>query len=389
MRAGQSISIPPAIVRGARPTGLPGQPYQYAEWKQRRLDYHVEAGAPRPGQTEARVRTDEVFHKAKRVTCAVPGTGATPPWPHMPSSHRTNWTPERIYGILIDVIRARQTPSRTGLPLLYRHPSPRQDPWRRTAGSGLRTGHARHVLFLSRNNLERRAPRRPRTDRRSILKHPCINWTSTEETSCCNIPPSTNSGISSCTAWPALSPRQSPGRRTRPWPMAGLLLDRDDLQARPPAPSRGLYRGCRLPDFPTPRPLFQQLARGKWIAGKQNLIVTVLAASANHGSPACSARRPAASFSVLYKRVPRMFAELGARRRTLPPPVPCSHQGDDWGPDRLSADQRRDLMENVEDRYQNAAIDHQPTARRQMARRIGEPTFADAILDRIATTRTG
>ena len=32
------------------------------------------------------------------------------------------------------------------------------------------------------------------------------------------------------------------------------------------------------------------------------------------------------------------------------------HRLDDWGPDRLSADQRRDLMEIVEDRYQNAAI---------------------------------
>ena len=57
---------------------------------------------------------------------------------------------------------------------------------------------------------------------------------------------------------------------------------------------------------------------------------------------------------------------------------------DDWGPDRLSADQRRDLMEIVEDRYQNAAIlitSQLPVDKWHDV--IGEPTFADAILDRI------
>ena len=57
---------------------------------------------------------------------------------------------------------------------------------------------------------------------------------------------------------------------------------------------------------------------------------------------------------------------------------------DDWGPDRLSADQRPDLMEIVEDRYQNAAIlitSQLPVDKWHDV--IGEPTFADAILDRI------
>ena len=57
---------------------------------------------------------------------------------------------------------------------------------------------------------------------------------------------------------------------------------------------------------------------------------------------------------------------------------------DDWGPDRLNADQRRDLMEIVEDRYQNASIlitSQLPVAKWHDV--IGEPTFADAILDRI------
>ena len=57
---------------------------------------------------------------------------------------------------------------------------------------------------------------------------------------------------------------------------------------------------------------------------------------------------------------------------------------DDWGPDRLNPDQRRDLMEIVEDRYNNAAIlvtSQLPLAKWHDV--IGEPTFADAILDRI------
>jgi DNA replication protein DnaC len=57
---------------------------------------------------------------------------------------------------------------------------------------------------------------------------------------------------------------------------------------------------------------------------------------------------------------------------------------DDWGPDRLNADQRRDLMEIVEDRHQNASIlitSQLPVNKWHEV--IGEPTFADAILDRI------
>ncbi len=53
-------------------------------------------------------------------------------------------------------------------------------------------------------------------------------------------------------------------------------------------------------------------------------------------------------------------------------------------PERLNAEQRRDLMEIVEDRYQNAATlitSQLPLAKWHEV--IGEPTFADAILDRI------
>jgi DNA replication protein DnaC len=57
---------------------------------------------------------------------------------------------------------------------------------------------------------------------------------------------------------------------------------------------------------------------------------------------------------------------------------------DDWGPDRLTANQRRDLMEIVEDRYGNGSTlitSQLPLDKWHEV--IGEPTFADAILDRI------
>ena len=57
---------------------------------------------------------------------------------------------------------------------------------------------------------------------------------------------------------------------------------------------------------------------------------------------------------------------------------------DDWGPDRLNTSQRRDLMEIVEDRYQagSTIITSQlPVSTWHDV--IGEPTFADAILDRL------
>ncbi|WP_285675154.1 ATP-binding protein, partial [Paralimibaculum aggregatum] len=57
---------------------------------------------------------------------------------------------------------------------------------------------------------------------------------------------------------------------------------------------------------------------------------------------------------------------------------------DDWGPDRLTAPQRRDLMEIVEDRYQSGStvITSQLPVDAWHAV-VDEPAFADAILDRL------
>jgi DNA replication protein DnaC len=57
---------------------------------------------------------------------------------------------------------------------------------------------------------------------------------------------------------------------------------------------------------------------------------------------------------------------------------------DDWGPDRLNAGQRRDLMEIVEDRYgAGSTLITSQLPINTWHDVIDEPTFADAILDRL------
>lgn len=183
-----------------------------------------------------------------------------------------------------------------------------------------------------------------------------------------------------------------------------LLLDREEAE-RDDRRLTYRLRNARLRhpdasiedvDYRAPRrldkTLFQQLARGQWIARKQNLIVTG-PCGVGKSWLACALGQKACrdDVSVLYKRVPRMFDELKMTRADgrYPRLFRLLTKAnllilDDWGPDRLNADQRRDLMEIVEDRYQNASIlitSQLPVNKWHEV--IGEPTFADAILDRI------
>jgi DNA replication protein DnaC len=95
--------------------------------------------------------------------------------------------------------------------------------------------------------------------------------------------------------------------------------------------------------------------------------------------------------TVLYKRMPRLFDELemahGDGRfprvfKTLTKTQLLIL--DDWGPDRLNVSQRRDLMEIVEDRYEvGSTLITSQLPIDTWHDVIGEPTFADAILDRL------
>jgi len=183
----------------------------------------------------------------------------------------------------------------------------------------------------------------------------------------------------------------------------GLLLDREATSRRDKRlKARLKYANLRHQavvedvDYKHPRKLdravFQGLAAGNWIDARDNLIVTGktglgkswLACALGH--KACRDNR-----SVLYQRVPKLFSDLALARgdgrharllRTL------SRVDllilDDFGLAPLDAPARQDLLEIVEERYgrRSTVITSQPPVDAWHAL-IGEPTYADAILDRI------
>ncbi len=95
--------------------------------------------------------------------------------------------------------------------------------------------------------------------------------------------------------------------------------------------------------------------------------------------------------TVIYQRLPRLFADLelahgdGRFPRLFRSLVKADLLIlDDWGPERLTVGQRRDLMEIVEDRDGRGSIlitSQLPVDAWHEI--VGEPTFADAILDRL------
>ena len=149
-------------------------------------------------------------------------------------------------------------------------------------------------------------------------------------------------------------------------------------------------------DYRTPRrldkALFQQLATGRWIAEHRNLLVTgPCGVGKSWLSCALAQKACRDGYTVHYARVPRLFADLelahgdGRFARLFRTLVKADLLIlDDWGPDRLTASQRRDLMEIVEDRYgRGSTLITSQLPVDTWHDVIGEPTFADAILDRI------
>ncbi len=153
------------------------------------------------------------------------------------------------------------------------------------------------------------------------------------------------------------------------------------------------YRAIRGLD----RSLFQKLSTGDWISSHDNLILcgptgvgkSWLASALGHR--ACRDNR-----SVLYQRVPKLFAELalaradGRHRRLLrnltSPQVLIL---DDWGLEPLDAAARHDLLEILEDRYgRRSTIITSQVPVEHWHQLIGDPTYADAILDRLVHNAT-
>jgi DNA replication protein DnaC len=149
-------------------------------------------------------------------------------------------------------------------------------------------------------------------------------------------------------------------------------------------------------DYRTPRRLdkavFQQLSAGRWIAEHRNVLVTGPCGIGKSWLSCALAHKACRDgYTVHYARVPRLFADLelahgdGRFARLFRMLVKVDLLIlDDWGPDRLTSNQRRDLMEIAEDRHgRGSTLITSQLPIDKWHDVIGEPTFADAILDRI------
>ena len=140
------------------------------------------------------------------------------------------------------------------------------------------------------------------------------------------------------------------------------------------------------------RALFLKLGACDWIAERRHLLITGAAGlgkswlSCALGHKACRE-----NISVLYTRMPRLFADLAiahgdARYPRLLRSIARAKLLilDDWGPEALTLEQARDLLEIIEDRYDKGSLiitSQVPVDRWHDM--IGTPTLADAILDRV------
>jgi DNA replication protein DnaC len=183
----------------------------------------------------------------------------------------------------------------------------------------------------------------------------------------------------------------------------GLLLERE-VTARDNQRLRRRLRLAKLrqnavvedTDFRTPRgldrALFHKLAACDWVRHSQHLVISG-PTGVGKSWLACALGHKACreGFSVVYRRAPRLFGELATARGEgrLPRVLAALERTrlliiDDWGPEPLTAEQRRDLLEIVEDRYEKGSLlitSQVPVARWHEL--VGDPTIGDAILDRV------
>jgi DNA replication protein DnaC len=149
-------------------------------------------------------------------------------------------------------------------------------------------------------------------------------------------------------------------------------------------------------DYQSPRgldrALFLKLSVCDWINERRNLLITG-ASGLGKSWLACALGQKACrqDIPVLYYRVPRLFTDLavahgdGRYSRLLRAIARAKLLIlDDWGPEHLTGDQARDLLEIIEDRYDAGSLvitSQVPVDRWHDM--IGVPTIADAILDRV------
>lgn len=184
----------------------------------------------------------------------------------------------------------------------------------------------------------------------------------------------------------------------------GLIIDRE-CTVRDNRRLVNLLRGARLRypqacpeeiDFRTPRGLSKDvvvsLIQNGWITGKQNIIITGPTGSGKTFI-ACALANSACrnGHNAHYIRLPRLLEDMNIARGDGSYGKHLARLAkyavliiDDWGLAKLNDKERRDLLEVLEDRngISSTIISSQiPTAKWHDI--IGDPTIADAVLDRL------
>ena len=141
-----------------------------------------------------------------------------------------------------------------------------------------------------------------------------------------------------------------------------------------------------------PMATVRQLATGAWLGDRLNVLVTG-ATGVGKSYLACALGQMACrqGMKVLYRRVPRLFEELriaraeGSYARKLAKMAKMDMLIlDDLGLGHLEEVQRHDLLEVLEDRYGKVStVVTSQLPVKKWHEWIGDPTLADAILDRL------
>ena len=420
---------------------LPDEPYEYSEWRLRRVgvDYHVDIDAHyysvpyrfARAEVEARVtaRGIEIFHKGERIAVHIRASG-----------NRKHTTVLRTHALQPQALRRldrrahpggrpqdrpgdggalradprEQAPSRAGLSRLSRHCSPRPllrrraPRGRRRAGYRYRRQDLRlrqiHPRQQARSEPRAQAPRGHRSDppsqhpraallplgEENLLKHPTLDQLHTLGLY----------GMAKAFADLA-DAGQAKDLAHADW--LALLLDREGAWRRDKRLTARLraaklrqqasvedvdYRATRGLD----RALFQKLSEGEWIDAHDNLALVGPSGVGKSwlacaiGQKACRDNR-----SVLYHRWPKLCEDLALARGDGRHPRLIKSLGradllilDDFGLEPLDAGARHDLLEILEERYgRRSTIVTSQLPLSAWHEVIGDPTYADAILDRL------
>lgn len=183
----------------------------------------------------------------------------------------------------------------------------------------------------------------------------------------------------------------------------GLLVDRE-ITERAGRRLKTRLRNARLReqaaiedlDYRHPRgldkALMQSLIGGQWIRKQLNLLIT---GPTGVGKTwiACALAHKACrdGFTAQYRRVSRLFDELSYAHADGRYPLLMKKLAgtdvlviDDWGLAKLTAAQRRDLLEVLDDRHnRKSTLVTSQLPVEHWHKIIGDPTLADAILDRL------